>query len=118
MLSLYSILLAFLLGIFWSPVKAGPGVYICSAENWTGVCNYQANVAPGDCYTRSLYGGETFGPDAGLICTLYSGPHCGEYGPVDKLGGIRKPGLNPVGVALAKAGWGPTPASSWSCVNG
>lgn len=114
--ALQNIVIAFLLAMLLSLARAGAGVYICEGKNWTGYCNYQANVTPGACYTRGIYGAYSFGPDRGFSCTLYSGPHCGQNGAVSKVTGIQYPGITPVGTTLQRDGWGANPAQSFSCV--
>ena len=94
------------------------GVYICEVENWSGACNYHAEVNPGTCYQRSLTAVASFGPDKGLMCTLYSGPNCGRYGAVKEVPGIAWPGLNPTRDGQLRNGWGNQVVESWSCDNG
>ena len=54
------------------------GVYICSAPNWAGVCQYESNVVTnGHCYVWMMGPDTSFGPDKGLQCTLHTGTDCG-----------------------------------------
>ena len=98
----------------------GFGVYICTVVNWSGACNYHADVTPGTCYQRSLTPIASFGPDHGLTCTLYDGPNCGRDGAVMKVPGIAWPGLNPIRDGLIRNGWNTAyqGVESWSCDNG
>ena len=97
---------------------SNPGVYICTVQNWSGQCNYQANIGLGQCYVRSLTAIASFGPDHGLTCTLYSGPNCGRSGPAQSISGIGYPGLNPIRDAMRHNFWTAQSVLSWKCDNG
>ena len=97
---------------------SNPGVYICTVQNWSGLCNYHANIGLGTCYTRELTALASFGPDHGLTCTLYSGPNCGRSGPAQSIPGVAYPGLNPIRDGMYHNFWSAQSVESWKCDNG
>lgn len=77
------------------------GVYICSEANWKGKCSWQV-AGGGACHRYAYTQASSFGPDAGLRCTIFQGDACGANGKTNEFTDVMHPGLSYVGTWWGK----------------